>query len=124
MIRPEENERKAVTPSRITVEAVVRTRFFEHKTYVITGGLGGFGLELAEWMVARGCRKLLLSSRSGVKTGYQRLCLHRWRQLGATVLVSKADVSTENGAREIVEQAKLFGPVGGIFNLAMVSSAA
>lgn len=39
--------------------------------YVIVGGLGGFGLELADWLILRGCRKLVLSSRSGVKTGYQ-----------------------------------------------------
>lgn len=39
--------------------------------YIIAGGLGGFGLELADWLILRGCRKLVLSSRNGVKTGYQ-----------------------------------------------------
>jgi fatty acid synthase, animal type len=39
--------------------------------YIIAGGLGGFGLELADWLILRGCRKLVLSSRSGVKNGYQ-----------------------------------------------------
>lgn len=42
------------------------------KTYVICGGLGGFGLELADWLILRGCRKLVLSSRRGVTSGYQR----------------------------------------------------
>lgn len=42
-----------------------------HMVYIIAGGLGGFGLELADWLVLRGCRKLVLSSRTGVKTGYQ-----------------------------------------------------
>lgn len=42
-----------------------------HMAYIIAGGLGGFGLELADWLVLRGCRKLVLSSRNGVKTGYQ-----------------------------------------------------
>lgn len=40
--------------------------------YIIAGGLGGFGLELSDWMVLRGARKLVLSSRSGVTTGYQK----------------------------------------------------
>lgn len=40
-------------------------------TYVIVGGLGGFGLELSDWLVIRGARKLVLSSRKGVVTGYQ-----------------------------------------------------
>lgn len=40
-------------------------------SYIITGGLGGFGLELADWLVLRGVKNLVLVSRSGVKTGYQ-----------------------------------------------------
>lgn len=40
-------------------------------SYVIAGGLGGFGMELADWLVVRGCQKLLLNSRRGVTTAYQ-----------------------------------------------------
>lgn len=39
--------------------------------YVIVGGLGGFGLELADWLILRGCQKLVLSSSRGVTNGYQ-----------------------------------------------------
>lgn len=41
------------------------------ETYIIVGGLGGFGMELADWLVARGCRKLVLSSRRGISNNYQ-----------------------------------------------------
>ncbi|XP_075559836.1 fatty acid synthase-like [Dermacentor variabilis] len=119
-IRPEETSRNTTPATPLTVEAVARTCFYEHKSYVIAGGLGGFGLELADWMVHRGCRKLVLSARSGVRTGYQKLCLHRWQHAGCKVVVSKADASTEKGARRIIEDAKALGPVGGIFNLAVV----
>lgn len=40
-------------------------------SYVIPGGLGGFGLELADWLVLRGCRKLVLSSSRGITKQYQ-----------------------------------------------------
>lgn len=40
-----------------------------HKSYVITGGLGGFGLQLAQWLRLRGAQKLVLTSRSGIRTG-------------------------------------------------------
>ena len=40
-------------------------------SYVIPGGLGGFGLELADWLVMRGCRKLVLSSSRGISKQYQ-----------------------------------------------------
>ncbi|KAL1414020.1 hypothetical protein MTO96_030760 [Rhipicephalus appendiculatus] len=119
-MRQEETQLKPTKAPTVTLEAVARPCFYEHKSYVIVGGLGGFGLELAEWMISRGCRKLLLISRTGVRTGYQRLCLHRWSSLGATVLVSKEDVSTEEGARKVIDNAVTMGPVGGIFNLAVV----
>ncbi|XP_049271383.1 fatty acid synthase [Rhipicephalus sanguineus] len=116
--RPEEDQQ--LQPSPLCVDVTARTWFYAHKSYVIIGGLGGFGLELAEWMVKRGCRKLLLTTRSGVRMGYQRLCLHRWKKAGVNVIVSKEDASTEGGARNIIQKAVAMGPVGGIFNLAVV----
>lgn len=48
---------------------------------VIVGGLGGFGLELSDWLVIRGCRKLVLSSSRGITKPYQehriRYCLKK-----------------------------------------------
>jgi hybrid polyketide synthase/nonribosomal peptide synthetase FtdB len=35
-------------------------------TYVITGGLGGLGLEIARWLVTSGARHLLLMGRTGL----------------------------------------------------------
>ncbi|XP_070380712.1 fatty acid synthase-like [Dermacentor albipictus] len=123
VIQIRQEEESQCTPTYappITVEAVARPCFYGHKSYIIVGGLGGFGLELAEWMASRGCRKLLLISRPGVRTGYQRLCLHRWNSVGVAVFVRNEDVSTEEGARKILDDAAAMGPVGGIFNLAMV----
>lgn len=52
--------------------AVVPTVFCDEKLcYIIVGGLGGFGLELADWLVLRGCKKLVLSSSRGLTNGYQ-----------------------------------------------------
>ncbi len=35
-------------------------------TYLITGGLGGIGLIIARWLVARGARQLILAGRSSL----------------------------------------------------------
>lgn len=45
----------------------------EKKSYVLVGGLGGFGLELADWLVLRGCRNLILSSSRGITNAYQSI---------------------------------------------------
>lgn len=41
------------------------------ESFLLVGGLGGFGLELADWLILRGCRKLVLSSSRGVTNSYQ-----------------------------------------------------
>nr|ARI45075.1 fatty acid synthase [Leptinotarsa decemlineata] len=116
----EEESRKTQRPATKTVGAIPRTYMDPEKSYVLVGGLGGFGLELANWLINRGATKIVLTSRSGVKTGYQSLCVRRWREKGVEVLVSTADATTEKGAKRLLEESIALGPVGGIFNLAVV----
>lgn len=39
--------------------------------YVLVGGLGGFGMEVADWLVTRGAENIVLNSRRGVTNAYQ-----------------------------------------------------
>ena len=94
-----------------------------NKTYVITGGLGGFGLELAEWLVERGARFLILTSRTGMLTPYRRRKLQIMEAKGAKACeISTLDVSDEHQAFSLIEMAADFSPngVGGVFHLAVV----
>ncbi|XP_022703888.1 fatty acid synthase-like [Varroa jacobsoni] len=118
----DEEQQKLVVPSPMKVNAVTRTSFSNKKTFIITGGLGGFGLELADWMISRGVRSLILTSRSGIKTGYQKYAICRWQKAGVKVHVLTNDAATLDGATKLlIEAKKIFGqPIGGIFNLAMV----
>ena len=83
--------------------------------------MGGFGLELADWLVLRGARKLVLSSRTGIRTGYQSLRVRVWRSYGAKVVISLADITTVSGVTELLSEANRLGQVDAIFNLAVVS---
>ena len=83
--------------------------------------MGGFGLELADWLVLRGARKLVLSSRTGIRTGYQSLRVRLWRSYGAKVVISLADITTESGVTDLLSDANRLGQVDAIFNLAVVS---
>lgn len=88
-------------------------------SYIIAGGLGGFGLELADWLVLRGCKNLILSSTKGLRTPYQCFRISRWRSYGVNVAVSLSDATTPTGAKLLVGDAVQLAPVGGIFNLAV-----
>lgn len=76
-VRDEEMPKTVMQPSTRLISAISRTYMHKEKSYVLVGGLGGFGLELANWLVTRGAKKLVLTSRSGVKTGYQSLMIRR-----------------------------------------------
>jgi len=85
------------------------------------GGLGGFGLELAYWTVLRGAKKLILTSRNGVKNAYQKLYLKRLKEFGKIELrVSTNNITTLEGTNNLIDEANSMGPVGGVFNLALV----
>uniref|UniRef100_A0A8D0GNS8 Fatty acid synthase n=1 Tax=Sphenodon punctatus TaxID=8508 RepID=A0A8D0GNS8_SPHPU len=121
MIKVREEEGKFPEKSDpVQLSAISRTYCPPTKSYIITGGLGGFGLELAQWLVERGAQRLVLTSRSGIRTGYQAKRVKEWKQMGVQVLVSTSDVGTLEGAQHLIEEASQLGPVGGIFNLAMV----
>jgi len=108
--------------STLSLCAIPRTTFHPHKSHIIVGGLGGFGLELAQWLVDRGARYLVLTSRVGVRTGYQDLRVRQWRQAGVTVLVSTRDVSDANETRELIRDAASLSRdgVGSVFNVAVI----
>lgn len=44
-----------------------------------------------------------------------------WESYGAKVVISKADITTEDGVKELLNEANQLGPVTAIFNLAVVS---
>ncbi|XP_014484098.1 PREDICTED: fatty acid synthase-like, partial [Dinoponera quadriceps] len=98
-------------------------RFFceKHKSYVILGGLGGFGLELADWLILRGARNLLLTSRTGIRNGYQRSRVELWKSYGVNIqIIAGADASDPKDCAVILKSAAELGPVDAIFNLAVV----
>uniref|UniRef100_A0A3Q2CQ33 Fatty acid synthase n=1 Tax=Cyprinodon variegatus TaxID=28743 RepID=A0A3Q2CQ33_CYPVA len=120
-IRSEEQGPAVQPASPLLLPAVCRTFCLPSHSYIITGGLGGFGLELAQWLIERGACKLVLTSRSGIRNGYQAKRVGEWRRQGVSVLVSTSDVSTLKGTQELVREASALGPVGGVFHLAMVT---
>ncbi|XP_019721138.1 fatty acid synthase [Hippocampus comes] len=116
----EETDTSVQTAFPLAIPALRRTYCLASHSYIITGGLGGFGLELAQWLTEKGVRKLVLTSRSGIRNGYQAKRVSEWQSQNVEVLVSTSDVGTLEGAEKLIAEACRLGPVGGVFHLAMV----
>ncbi|XP_067860263.1 fatty acid synthase [Heptranchias perlo] len=119
-VREEEGKSPTAHSEQLSIAAVPRTACPAAKSYIITGGLGGFGLELANWLIERGAQKLVLTSRSGIRNGYQAKQVHDWREMGFEILISTSDICSLEGTQHLIAEATGLGPVGGIFHLAMV----
>ena len=88
--------------------------------YIITGGLGGLGLFLAEKMAAAGCGRIVLSSRSQ-PTLKALETIELIRSIGADVVVHCADIAKPDTAQRLVQAATATGlPLRGVLHAAAV----
>jgi len=76
---------------------------------------------MANFLVTRGAKKLVLVTSDGVRSGFQSLFIRRWREKHVRVVIAERDTSKPGEAETILkEAAKELGPVLGIFQLEAV----
>ena len=83
-------------------------------TYLISGGLGGLGLESAEVLVERGARRLTLLGR-GEPGPAARARIDDLRARGVAVTVARADIADEPAMRDVLAAC---GDLGGVIHSA------
>jgi acyl transferase domain-containing protein/NADPH:quinone reductase-like Zn-dependent oxidoreductase len=89
-------------------------------TYLITGGLGGLGLETAAWLVAAGARTLVLTGRRGPDPDALRR-IEGWRAAGVTVRIDACDVARADAVEALLARAAAdLPPLRGIVHAAGV----
>ena len=71
------------------------------RTYLITGGLRGLGLRVAEWLVDEGARSIALMGRHA-PSGEAAAVMTRLRARGATVAPMRGDVSIESDVQRVL----------------------
>lgn len=87
-------------------------------TYLVSGGTGGLGLTVADWLVRRGARHLALLARSA-PTADAEASLSALRKRGAEVTVQRCDVSDRAGlAAVLAELAGAQRPLRGVVHAA------
>jgi len=96
-----------------------QVRFHSDASYLITGGFGGMGLRLAQWMADCGARHLVLAGRSGAATEEAQLVLRKLEQSGVKVHAAHADVSDTNSLANLLKNISETMPqLRGVFHTA------
>ena len=84
----------------------------ESASYLVTGGVGALGLQVAQYLATSGAKHLLLTGRSGISTDDQRTALQALQDAGVKVEVIPADIGdAEDVARVLAKAPNLRGIV-------------
>jgi polyketide synthase 5 len=106
--------------SRVVIAPEHAPVFRRDGAYLITGGLGGLGLFIAEKMAAAGCGRIVLTSRSQ-PTLKTLETIELIRAIGADVVVVCGDIAEAGTAQRLVAAATATGlPVRGVLHAAAV----
>jgi amino acid adenylation domain-containing protein/thioester reductase-like protein len=96
-------------------------RFRANATYLITGGAGGFGLEVAKWMVHQGAHNVVLFSRGGPRGEAAIRDIEQLRSAGANILDARGDATKLEDVQRVVRQIQdELPPLKGVIHAAMV----
>ncbi|MCR8547597.1 SDR family NAD(P)-dependent oxidoreductase [Salipiger sp. P9] len=96
-------------------------RFDPAKSYLVSGGLGGFGLETAKWLVSLGARHLVLAGRSKTHSDEVLEEIALLRTQAGSVEIASVDVTDAAAVAELVAGIEAGpAPLGGVFHAAAV----
>jgi len=115
-----EGVRVQVLPLKNAAGTLSVPRFDGNASYIVTGGLGGVGLTVAEWMAANGAGCLMLVSRREAGAE-ENAAMERMRVAGARVEHRRTDLTDREAVEALVEEIghKML-PLKGILHAAAV----
>ncbi|WP_409523353.1 type I polyketide synthase [Nitrincola sp. MINF-07-Sa-05] len=90
-------------------------------THLVTGGLNGFGLRTAQWLVEKGARHLVLISRSGPVTEEAQAAIAQFESQGVAVHACACDVTDRDALAALLSQLSgTMPPLKGVVHAATV----
>ena len=86
------------------------------RTYLVTGGLGGIGCAVAEWLADRGAGAIVLNGRRAPDPDAEEI-IRSLRDRGVTVEVELADIADGNAVDEMLARMdRRLPPLGGVIH--------
>ncbi len=101
---------KIVVTQEVGLSGIAPGQFRADASYLITGGLGGLGLQVARWMVECGARHLALLGRKEASTIAQE-AVDELKRGGAQVLIIQADVAQADQVTHALESISQAMPI-------------
>ena len=100
-------------------ETPIPLRFDKNETWLVTGGLSGFGLESARWLAGRGVGHLVLLGRRGLATPGAQEAIAALEAHGARVEAVACDIADRNALAKVIERIqKTLPPLKGVLHAA------
>jgi NADPH:quinone reductase-like Zn-dependent oxidoreductase/acyl carrier protein/short-subunit dehydrogenase len=108
-------------PSQPVPDSFAPVALHPDATYLVTGGLSGFGLSTARWLVSRGARYLALMSRKGAAAPEAQSALEQFAEAGVTVTPIACDVSDSHALQASLNALETnMPPLRGVVHAAMI----
>ena len=108
-------------PNPVDEEIIGNLKLSEKGSYLISGGLSGFGLKTAKWLVAKGARSLVLLGRRGAVTEEAEKTLEEMRSYGADIHPLACDITDRSMVEAVFADIKeSLPPLKGVIHAAMV----
>jgi malonyl CoA-acyl carrier protein transacylase len=115
-----QNTRYVARLARTNQQSMQALPIQENGCYLITGGLGGLGLKVADWLAGQGAKHLILIGRS-TASEIARNEINRLEQAGTRVTVMSADVSKQEEIAQVFATIKASAqPLRGVVHTAGV----
>jgi acyl transferase domain-containing protein/NADPH:quinone reductase-like Zn-dependent oxidoreductase/acyl carrier protein/short-subunit dehydrogenase len=105
---------------RVIAAAGKPLRFDAEGVFLVAGGIGGFGLVAAGWLVAKGAHRIALCSRRGVADQETLAAVAKWRERGVTATIHPCDITNETALAGLLKELRAEAPIKGVIHAAMV----
>ncbi len=88
--------------------------------HLVVGGIGGFGLVAAKWLVDKGARNIALCSRRGQPDAETSATIERWQKAGVSASLHACDVTDAAAMEALLATLRAQAPLRSIVHAAMV----